>query len=114
MRRQTWMLTLLFWLNVLLPAAAQESDRFPDRPTPGWHRFGEQPPADSPSLPSPLTLTLPAGSWISVRADQPLSSDYSRPGDGFTATLSQPLIADGRVVARRGQTVGGLVAVAEK
>src|SRR5207244_729697 len=62
----------------------------------------------------PSTLTLPAGSWITVRLDEWLSSDRNRPGDAFTATLSQPLIANGRVIARRGQTVGGVVATAEK
>jgi hypothetical protein len=43
-----------------------------------------------------------------------VSSDHNRPGDAFTVTLAQPLIADGRVIARRGQTAGGVVAVAEK
>jgi hypothetical protein len=57
---------------------------------------------------------LPPGSFITVRADQPLSSDHNRPGDGFTATLAQPVVVNGRVVARRGQTVAGVVATAEK
>src|SRR5207244_6434140 len=61
----------------------------------------------------PSTLTLPAGSWITVRLDEWLSSDRNRPGDAFTATLAQPLVANGRVIARRGQTVGGVVASAE-
>src|SRR5215831_2759053 len=87
------------------PALAQESDSRDDRPSPGWHKFGEQLPAN---VPLSSTLTLPAGSWISVRADQPLSSDHNQLGDRFTATLNQPIIADGRVVARRGQTVGGV------
>jgi hypothetical protein len=54
-------------------------------------------------------LTIPAGTWISVRNDQALSSDHNRPGDVFTATLVQPLIANGFVVARRGQIVSGHV-----
>jgi hypothetical protein len=57
---------------------------------------------------------LPVGSWITVRVDQVLSSDRNQPGDAFTATLAQPLVANGRVVARRGQTVGGVVATVEK
>lgn len=59
-------------------------------------------------------LNLPAGTWISVRLDQVLSSDRNQAGDSFTATLSQPLIANGIVVARRGQTVAGRVAEANK
>jgi hypothetical protein len=63
---------------------------------------------------APYTLTLPAGTWITVRVNQPLSSDHNMVGDSFTATLSQPLIADGYVVARRGQTLVGRVADVEK
>ena len=64
--------------------------------------------------PVPGTLTLPAGTMISVRINQWLSSDRNRPGDTFSATLDQPIVVNGWVVARRGQTVTGRVAVAEK
>jgi hypothetical protein len=43
-----------------------------------------------------------------------LSSDKNQVGDGFSATLMRPLVADGVVVAQRGQMVGGRVAQAEK
>ncbi|MGH9665531.1 MAG: hypothetical protein ACRD9L_13990, partial [Bryobacteraceae bacterium] len=59
-------------------------------------------------------LTLPAGTLLTVRLTEPLSSDHNQAGDGFTAVLQQPLVADGLVVARRGQTVIGRVSVAEK
>jgi len=90
----------------------EESNRPVDRPEAGWHRFGE--PAAGQSADAPSSLMLPAGAWITVRADQPLSSDHNLPGDAFTATLVQPLVANGRVIARPGQTVGGVVATAEK
>lgn len=91
----------------------------------GWHKFGEsrqESRADSQpdsrplevAPPAPSQLTLPAGSWITIRVDQPLSSDHNQPGDAFTATLVQPLVANGLVVARRGQTVAGRVAEAVK
>jgi hypothetical protein len=78
----------------------------------GWQRFDEPDAVARPVL--PLTLTIPAGTWITLRVDQPLSSDHNRPGDAWTATLTQPVIVNGRVVAQRGQTVGGVVAEAEK
>jgi len=78
----------------------------------GWHRFGDTIPQGPP--PPPMELTLPSGTWITVRVDQLLSSDRNQPGDVFTATLSQPLVANGLVIARRGQTVAGVVASAEK
>jgi hypothetical protein len=43
-----------------------------------------------------------------------LSSDKNQVGDGFSATLMRPLVADGVVVAQRGQILGGRVAQAEK
>ncbi len=74
----------------------------------GW-RDASPSPQDSPSQ-----LTLPAGTWISVRADEVLSSDRNLPGDEFSATLAQPLVANGLVVARRGQILSGRVADAVK
>ncbi|MBI5086383.1 MAG: hypothetical protein HZB13_17530 [Acidobacteria bacterium] len=70
----------------------------------GWRKFSEPAPA------SASTITLAAGTFINVRVDQMLSSKHNRPGDAFTATLEQPLVAEGLVVARRGQTLGGRVA----
>jgi hypothetical protein len=62
----------------------------------------------------PPQLNLPAGTWITIRMNQEVSSDHNLPGDSFTATLLQPIVANGFVVARRGQTLGGRVAEAEK
>ncbi len=62
----------------------------------------------------PSQLTLPAGAWVSVRVDQSLSSDRNQAGDVFSVTLAQPLVANGFVVARRGQTLSGRVAEAVK
>ncbi len=59
-------------------------------------------------------LTLPAGTLLTVRLIDPLSTDHNQAGDGFTATLTQPLVADGMVVARRGQMVVGRVNLIEK
>ena len=62
----------------------------------------------------PETLTLPAGTTVVGQLSQYLSSHDNRPGDGFTMTLSQPLVVDGWVVARAGQLVYGEVTVANK
>ncbi len=72
----------------------------------------EEPPPSYQQLPS--TLTVRAGTVITVRVSQLLSSDQNRPGDSFGAELQQPLVADGWVVSRRGQTVLGRVTVAQK
>lgn len=62
----------------------------------------------------PDHLTIPAGAFVTVRVDQFLSSDKNKAGDGFSATLSRPLVANGLVVSRRGETLGGRVIEAKK
>ncbi|MFY9801553.1 MAG: hypothetical protein WA211_00355 [Candidatus Acidiferrales bacterium] len=69
-------------------------------------------PAQRPMVPE--ALTLPAGTVIQIRTNDWISSDRSQKGDQFTATLVQPIIADGFVVMRRGQTVIGQVTDAQK
>jgi hypothetical protein len=70
------------------------------------------PPSQRDPLPS--SLTVPAGTWITVRMNQGLSSDRNQAGDAFTASLAEPIVAQGLVIARRGQTIGGRVSQAEK
>jgi len=62
----------------------------------------------------PQSLTLPAGTVIRVRADEWLSSEQNFPGDAFSAVLDQPVVVDGWVVARRGQSETGRVSVVKK
>src|SRR5437660_682238 len=107
------MMASFLLLSAALPAFSQESNPPVDPPSNGWHRFGERRPMDQ-QPPPPAQLSVPAGAWITVRVNQPLSSDHNQPGDSFTATLVQPLVANGRVIARRGQTVAGRVAEAQK
>ncbi len=68
--------------------------------------------AAPPVLPSQLTIR--PGTFLTVRVDQPLSSDRNQPGDAFSGTLARPLVVDGVVIADRGQTVGGRVVETQK
>ena len=62
----------------------------------------------------PAHLTIKPGTYVAVRVNQWLSSDKNQAGDAFAATLAEPVIVDGVVVAQRGQTVGGRVSEAQK
>jgi hypothetical protein len=97
----------------------------PQPTTPGWRRFSpSSPQATPPEAPAPQAdpapravpgqITIPAGAFVTVRVDQFLSSDKNKAGDGFSANLSRPLVADGWVVSRRGETLGGRVVEAQK
>lgn len=67
-----------------------------------------------PPPPVPASLTIQQGTYLTVRVNQMLSSDKNQPGDAFTATLAQPLVVNGVVVAEPGQTLGGRVVSAQK
>jgi hypothetical protein len=77
------------------------------------HGNGTRPVAQ-PSGPVPASLTIPAGKVIFARLNEPLSSDHNHAGDTFTATLDHPIVVDGWVVARRGETIIGTVTEAQK
>lgn len=98
---------LAFLTAGALPGFGQDASSPADQESTGWRRFDEAPPV-------PASLTLAAGTWVKVRIDQVIASDRNQVGDGFTATLAEPLVASGLVVARRGQTIGGRVAEADK
>jgi len=68
----------------------------------------------APPPPPPAQLSIRPGTYVTIRVNQPLSSDHNQPGDAFAATLVRPIVVDGVVVAQRGQTVSGRVAEAHK
>lgn len=59
--------------------------------------------------PEPNRVTLVAGTLLTVRLVDALSSERNQPGDVFHATLDQPLIVDGFVIAERGANAEGRV-----
>lgn len=89
------------------PQAPQ--DAAPTNPAPDAQQNG---PQDNYTVPD--SLTLPTGALVQARTTGWLSSDGNKVGDSVILTLAQPLVVDGLVVARRGQTVIGRVAAAEK
>lgn len=106
-----------------LPVSAQQDQNLPGYPVATgpaspWAPQDTAPQntqSTPPSYPTvPPSLTLPAGTVIQVRTNEWLSSDHNLPGDGFNATLAQPIVVDGWVVARRGQNVFGRVTIAQK
>jgi hypothetical protein len=54
-------------------------------------------------------ITVPDATPLHVTLDQGLSSDQSRPGDHFEATISQPVVIDNATILPQGTRVDGLV-----
>lgn len=98
-------LALAFGIGSFAGWAQQPAPPPPVDQAEGWRKFSSAQPVTIPGM-----VTAPAGTWITIRMNDVISTDRNVAGDVFTATLTQPLIADGIVVARRGQTVGGRVA----
>jgi hypothetical protein len=103
--------------------AAPQSQPVPENSTaassqPLTQLQGQVPPQNQTAQPNqaivPQTLTLPAGTVIRVRTDEWLSSERNFPGDAFSVVLDQPIVVDGWVVARRGQSETGRVSVVKK
>ncbi len=66
-------------------------------------------PAPAPPVGIPAQLTIQPGTFLTVRINEPLSSDHNHEGDFFSGTLAEPVVVDGIVVAQRGQSVAGRV-----
>jgi hypothetical protein len=95
------------------PAAQPQAEPAPPPPS-GPPAAAQSAPPAQPAQPVPAQLTLPAGTIIPVRITGWLSSEQNKPGDTFSASLEQPLVVNGWVVARKGQTVIGRVTTVKK
>ncbi len=65
-------------------------------------------PAPDKIKPQPK-MVVPAGTKLRVALLQAVSSDKSRPGDQFLASLTEPIIVDGKTVVPKGTKVRGRV-----
>lgn len=65
--------------------------------------------APAQSAPAPEPVTIPAGTEIHVILDTAVSSRNSNPGDTFDATVSAPVVADGRTIIGRDARARGVV-----
>jgi len=54
-------------------------------------------------------VTLPENTAIHVTLNQAVSSNRSNPGDHFDATVSEPVVIDGKTVIPQGAHAEGLV-----
>ena len=69
-------------------------------------------PQPRPQAPQPRTVTqtVPTGTTFAIRMNDQLSTETSKAGDAFTATLTDPIVdAAGNVIVPAGATVRGRV-----
>jgi hypothetical protein len=91
---------------VAAPMVAAETQ--PSAPPPA-----PEPAPPPPPPPPPPPLVVPAGTPLTVRTGQALSSKDSQTGQTFLATLAQPVSVKGRAAFPAGSTVSGTVVTAK-
>lgn len=70
--------------------------------------------ANAPApAPAPPPIVVPEGTRIEVVLDQSLSSKTSSAGQGFSATVVDPIVVDGQEVISKGAHVRGVVTSAK-
>jgi hypothetical protein len=69
------------------------------------------PPAaePKPEFQQPRSVTIAAGTILDIRLGETISTERTRPGDAFAATLDGPLVVDGLVIAEKGARATGRV-----
>ena len=82
----------------------------PVAPPPDQQAQPVAPPQPPPPPPPPAKVTVPAGTQLSVRLNDPLDSERNQVGDTFHGTLSAPVVIDGETVIPSGADVVGRVA----
>jgi hypothetical protein len=91
------------------PRAINEDQYQGPQPTPE----AQANPAPAPP-PRPHVVTLAAGTSVFIRLGETLSTEHNYTGDTFRATLEQPIVMDGFVIADRGSKVLGQIVNAER
>jgi hypothetical protein len=71
-----------------------------------------QQPAPPPEPPKPIVV--PAGTPVTVVLSTTISSRVAKPGDEFEATVSEPVVVEGRTAIPKGAHVTGTVVNAKK
>ena len=105
--------------DTVKPVAASEGTPAPEPIAPvqpAAQPVVESAPArvEPPPPPPPVRVTVPAGTLLPVRLIETVSSDRNHSGDTFTATLDEPLVVDGFVIAEKGARVEGRIIETEQ
>lgn len=106
--------------NAEQPAASQPAAA-PTSPAPGT---AASTPNATPAAPAsnprpapppprqPVSYTIPAGTRVTVRLAQTIASNTAHEGDAFDATVTSPIVVDGKTLVATGSAASGTVTAA--
>ncbi len=92
--------------NANAPSDSQNASNSKGEERKGEGRKGEERKAEG-------AITIPAGTVITVRLGEPLSSKDSQAGQGFAASVAEPVVVEGKTVIRDGAGAHGTVVAAK-
>jgi hypothetical protein len=105
-----FMLRLLWIAPIVLLAGCSRSDVATRAPgAVGSAQAAGASQADSRPLADHVGTAIPSGTALHVRVDESIDTRRNRSGDGFTATLAEPVDVDGRVLVPAGTAFAGHV-----
>src|SRR5882757_2225671 len=92
-------------------AASQPAPSPPTESQPPPQAASPPPPESTPHIthPPPKPIVIPAGTALSVRLDQPISSKTNKTGDPFQASVSSPIVIQGKTIVPTGARAAGTV-----
>jgi hypothetical protein len=106
--------------NAEQPAASQPAPAA-TTPAPGTAASTPAAPAATPAAPAnnprpapppprqPVTYTIPAGTRVTVRLAQTIASNTAHEGDSFDATVTSPIVINGKTLVATGSAASGTV-----
>lgn len=100
------------------PGASSVDDQTAVIPAPDAMAQQPMAPAPAPQAaaappPPPEPIVIPAGTAITIKTGEPLSSKASQSGQTFTATIAQPVSVKGKTAIPAGSSVTGTVVTAK-
>ncbi len=103
----------LFALSFVLgcsskPGTPSSSTENPNAPS-GGNAAGGASSGAKETKAAKQTITIPEGTVITVRLGETLSSKSSSAGQGFPATVAEPVVVEGKTVIERGAAARGSV-----
>lgn len=108
-------LTLAICLSFSIVACSKKADQSNNPTADSQNAASTNAPANTapakaePAKPKIVTVTIPAGTTLTVRLGQSLGSKISQSGQSFTATLANDLAVDGKTIIPAGANATGTV-----
>jgi hypothetical protein len=113
MRRHLLGMTVAVYLSLTVLGCSKKPDQPADNSTANNSMSNAPAPApaapEQPAAPKIVTVTVPAGTTLTVKLGQQLGSKISQAGETFTATVASPVDVNGSTIIPAGATANGTV-----